>query len=275
MSWRPGLGNDELVSYGIVNYNKLQRSELRTWCKLHKVNYNYIIMIEIQNLTKVYGGETVLDISLLKINKGDGFGLVGNNGAGKTTLFRLILDLIRANSGTVLSNGKDVKTSNEWKYYTGSYLDQRFLIDFLTPEEYFEFLNGIYGLSKGDLEKFYLDFAGFFNDEILGKKKYIRDFSQGNRQKVGIAAALMAKPEVLILDEPFNGLDPSTQIRLKNLLNKLKSDKEITILVSSHDLKHVTEVCDRIAVLEKGAIIHDIKTSQGTLKELEGYFSVS
>lgn len=231
-------------------------------------------MIEIKNLTKVYGGKTVLDISLLKINKGDSFGLVGNNGAGKTTLFRLILDLIRANSGTVLSNGKDVKTSNEWKYYTGSYLDQGFLIDFLTPEEYFEFLNGTYGLSKGDLEQFYEDFADFFNDEILGKKKYIRDFSQGNRQKVGIAAALMAKPEVLILDEPFNGLDPSTQIRLKNLLNKLKKDKEVTILVSSHDLKHVTEVCDRIAVLEKGGIIHDIKTSKGTLKELEGYFAV-
>ena len=231
-------------------------------------------MIEIKDLTKVYGGKTVLDISLLKINKGDSFGLVGNNGAGKTTLFRLILDLIRANSGRVLSNGKDVKTSNEWKYYTGSYLDQRFLIDFLTPEEYFEFLNGTYGLSKGDLEQFYEDFADFFNDEILGKKKYIRDFSQGNRQKVGIAAALMAKPEVLILDEPFNGLDPSTQIRLKNLLNKLKKDKEVTILVSSHDLKHVTEVCDRIAVLEKGGIIHDIKTSKGTLKELEGYFAV-
>jgi ABC-2 type transport system ATP-binding protein len=129
-------------------------------------------------------------------------------------------------------------------------------------------------LSKGDLEQFYEDFTDFFNDEILGKKKYIRDFSQGNRQKVGIAAALMAKPEVLILDEPFNGLDPSTQIRLKNLLNKLKNDKEVTILVSSHDLKHVTEVCDRIAVLEKGTIIHDIKTSEGTLKELEGYFSV-
>ncbi|RLD56675.1 MAG: ABC transporter ATP-binding protein [Bacteroidetes bacterium] len=231
-------------------------------------------MIEINNLTKVYGGETVLDISLLKINKGDSFGLVGNNGAGKTTMFRLILDLIRANSGTVLSNGKDVKADNEWKYYTGSYLDQRFLIDFLTPEEYFEFLNGTYGLSKGDLEKFYMDFTDFFNDEILGKKKYIRDFSQGNRQKVGIAAALMAKPEVLILDEPYNGLDPSTQIRLINLLNKLKVENEVTMLISSHDLKHVTEVCDRIAVLEKGAIIHDIKTSEGTLRELEGYFSV-
>jgi ABC-2 type transport system ATP-binding protein len=232
-------------------------------------------MIEIKNLTKVYGGETVLDIPGLVINKGDSFGLVGNNGAGKTTLFRLILDLIRANSGEVLSGGKDVRSGNEWKYYTGSYLDQRFLIDFLTPEEYFEFLNSIYGLTKGDLEKFYEDFTDFFNDEILGKKKYIRDFSQGNRQKVGIAAALMANPQVLILDEPFNGLDPSTQIRLKNLLNKLKTENEVTMLISSHDLKHVTEVCDRIAVLEKGKIIHDIKTKEGTLKELEGYFAVS
>ncbi len=232
-------------------------------------------MIEIKNLTKIYGGETVLDIPGLKINRGDSFGLVGNNGAGKTTLFRLILDLIRANSGEVLSGGKDVREGNFWKYYTGSYLDQRFLIDFLTPEEYFEFLSNIYGLSKGDLEKFYEDFSDFFNDEILGKKKYIRDFSQGNRQKVGIAAALMAKPEVLILDEPFNGLDPSTQIRLKNILNKLKDDNEVTMLISSHDLKHVTEVCDRIAILEKGKIIHDIKTKEGTLKELEGYFAAS
>ena len=232
-------------------------------------------MIEVKDLTKAYSGETVLDVSELKIHKGESFGLVGNNGAGKTTFFRLALDLIRANSGMVLSNGKDVRSDNEWKYYTGSYLDQRFLIDFLTPEEYFEFLNNIYGLTKGDLEQFYEDFKDFFNDEILDKKKYIRDFSQGNRQKVGIAAALMAKPEVLILDEPFNGLDPSTQIRLKNLLNKLKNENEVTMLISSHDLKHVTEVCDRIAVLEKGKIIHDIKTSEGTLKELENYFAVS
>ncbi len=232
-------------------------------------------MIEVKDLTKAYSGEAVLDVFELKIHKGESFGLVGNNGAGKTTFFRLALDLIRANSGMVLSNGKDVRSDNEWKYYTGSYLDQRFLIDFLTPEEYFEFLNNIYGLTKGDLEQFYEDFKDFFNDEILDKKKYIRDFSQGNRQKVGIAAALMAKPEVLILDEPFNGLDPSTQIRLKNLLNKLKNENEVTMLISSHDLKHVTEVCDRIAVLEKGKIIHDIKTSEGTLKELENYFAVS
>ncbi len=231
-------------------------------------------MIEVKNLTKIYTDVTVLNIPELVIGKGESFGLVGNNGAGKTTFFRLILDLLRANSGYVTSKGIDVKKSNEWKYYTGSYLDQRFLIDFLTPEEYFDFLAGVFSLSKGDQEKFYADFEEFFNDEILGKRKYIRDLSQGNRRKVGIAAALMQKPEVLILDEPFNGLDPSTQIRLSNILNKLKNEHEVTMLISSHDLKHVTEVCGRIAILEKGLIIHDLKTSENTLKELERYFAV-
>jgi len=231
-------------------------------------------MIEVKELIKVYSDITVLNIAELKIGKGESFGLVGNNGAGKTTFFRLILDLIRANSGSILSNNIDVKSSNDWKYYTGSYLDQRFLIDFLTPEEYFEFLINIYGLSKGDLEKFYEDFSEFFNDEVIRKNKYIRDLSQGNRQKVGIAAALMAKPEVLILDEPFNGLDPSTQIRLKNMLNAMKKENNITMLISSHDLKHVAEVCERIVILEKGNIVHDLTKSEDTLNELESYFAV-
>ena len=231
-------------------------------------------MIEVKDLTKDYSGTIVLNIQELSIKEGESFGLVGNNGAGKTTFFRLILDLIRANSGFVKSKNVDVKQSNDWKYYTGSYLDQRFLIDFLTPEEYFDFLGGVHGLSKGDLDKFYSEFEEFFNDEILGKKKYVRDLSQGNKQKVGIAAALMAKPEILVLDEPFNGLDPSTQIRLINLLNDLKKETKITMLISSHDLKHITEVCDRIAILEEGKIIHDLKTSVDTLKELERYFAV-
>jgi len=231
-------------------------------------------MIEVKKLTKIYSGTTVLDIPELSIEKGDSFGLVGNNGAGKTTFFRLILDLIRASSGIVKSKGEDVKLSGDWKYYTGSYLDQRFVIDFLTPEEYFEFLNQIYGLSKGDLDQFYFEFKDIFNDEILGKNKYIRDLSHGNRQKVGIAAALMAKPEVLVLDEPFNGLDPSTQIRMIKLFNDLKLNHGTTLLISSHDLNHITEVCERIAILEKGKIIHDIQKSENTIKELENYFSI-
>lgn len=231
-------------------------------------------MIKVNNLTKQYGDVKVLDIHDFTINKGDSFGLVGNNGAGKTTFFRLILDLIRASTGEVLINYVGVSKSTDWKLITGSYLDQRFLIDFLTPEEYFEFLSNVHGLSKGDLDQFFTTFETFFNDEILGKSKYIRDLSKGNQQKVGIAAALMTKPELLILDEPFNGLDPTTQIRLKNILNEKKEDPNVTVLVSSHDLKHVTEVCGRIAVLDKGKIIHDIKTSKDTLVELENYFAV-
>jgi ABC-2 type transport system ATP-binding protein len=230
-------------------------------------------MIEVKNITKVYGGTTVLSIPELFINKNESFGLVGNNGAGKTTFFRLVLDLIRANTGWIKSKGKDVKGTTDWKFYTGSHLDDRFLIEFLTPEEYFEFISKVRHLSKGDLDLFYQEYEDFFASEILGKQKYIRDFSHGNKQKIGVAAALMANPEIVVLDEPFNGLDPSTQLRLIRILNDLKKDKGTTLLISSHDLNHVNEVCDRIVILERGDIRYDLQKNESTLKELESYFA--
>ena len=231
-------------------------------------------MIQAQKLSKEYGGTIVLNIPQLSIKKGESFGLVGNNGAGKTTFFRLLLDLIRANSGEVISNGENVAGSEHWKDYTGSYLDEGFLIDFLTAEEYFLFVGSLNGLSRGDIELFMQQFEAFFDGEILDKKKYIRDFSKGNQKKIGISAAIMTQPEVLILDEPFSNLDPSTQIRLKKLLKYLQEEKQVTMLISSHDLNHVTEVCDRIVVLDKGELVHDIQTSESTLQDLEAYFTV-
>ncbi|HAF30032.1 MAG TPA: ATP-binding protein [Bacteroidales bacterium] len=231
-------------------------------------------MIEVKNLVKAYHGVVVLNIPELKIEKGESFGLVGNNGAGKTTFFRLILDLIKANKGEIISQGIDVKSTTNWKAYTGSYLDENFLIDFLTPEEYFDFIGSVNNLSKGDIKKFLEQFEDFFNGEILDRKKYIRELSRGNKQKVGIAAALISDPEILVLDEPFASLDPTTQIRLKSLLKQLQKEKRVTMLISSHDLNHVTEVCERIVVLDKGNMIHDIKTSTDTLKELEKHFAV-
>ena len=230
-------------------------------------------MIEVNNLSKIYGDTKVLSIPHLLIRENESFGLVGNNGAGKTTFFRLVLDLIRANSGWVKSKSLDVKGTTDWKFYTGSYLDERFLIDFLSPEEYFEFISQVHHLSKGDLDLFYQEYDEFFAGEILGKKKFIRDFSHGNKQKIGVAAALMAKPAIIILDEPFNGLDPSTQMRLIRILNDLKKNKGATLLISSHDLNHVTEVCDRIVILERGEIRYDLQKNESTLKELESYFA--
>lgn len=230
-------------------------------------------MIKIENLKKSYNGALVLDIQELNVKEGNSFGLVGNNGAGKTTLFRLVLDLIKADAGWVKSKEIDVKSTSDWKTYTGSFLDEGFLVDFLSTEEYFNFIAKINSVSKSDLNALIDQFSDFFGGEILNQKKYIRDFSKGNQKKIGIFAAIMSQPEVLVLDEPFANLDPSSQIRLKQLLKKLKEEKNVSLLISSHDLNHVTEVCERIVVLEKGKIISDIQTSEDTLKELESYFS--
>lgn len=197
-------------------------------------------MIEVRDLQKNYNGVTVVNIPGLTVQKGETVGLVGNNGAGKTTFFRMILDLIRPSTGEVFSKGENVRATEDWKQYTGSHLDEGFLIDFLTPEEYFNFIGKLNGLTPGDVQAFLIRFKDFFNGEILEQRKYIRDFSKGNQKKVGVAAAVMSDPELLILDEPFANLDPSSQIRLKNLLKDLKS-RGMTMLISSHDLSHVIE----------------------------------
>lgn len=216
----------------------------------------------------------MLNIPSLTIAPGESFGLVGNNGAGKTTLFRCLLDLIQPTTGDVSIGGHRVDQSFEWKKFTGSYLDENYLIDYLTPDEYFQFVGSLNGLSKGDLETKLSVFAPVFNDEIVGKKKLIRDLSKGNQKKVGIAAALLSEPSVLVLDEPFANLDPSTQIRLKELLRKQKNEHGCTMLISSHDLNHVTEVCERIVLLEQGEVKQDIRTTSATLQALEDYFAV-
>ena len=231
-------------------------------------------MITIDTISKKYGKEVVLNIEKIEIPKGQSFGLVGNNGAGKTTLFNILLDLIRPTTGLITSNNIVVSESEEWKNFTGSFIDESFLIGYLTPEEYFEFVGDLRGMNKAEVTTFIAQFKDFFNDEIIGKKKYLRDLSKGNQKKAGIVAALMGNPEVVILDEPFANLDPTTQIRLKQIIKNLTETKEVTVLVSSHDLTHVTEVCERIVVLDKGTVVKDIQKSEETLKELELYFSV-
>lgn len=230
-------------------------------------------MIQVESLKKAYNNTIVLDIPELEIQNRECFGLVGNNGAGKTTFFRMILDLIRTTEGRVLINGNDVSQTEEWKNYVGSYLDEHQLLSYLTPDEYFETLRKIYNLSKEDLRLHLQKFEVFFNGEILGKKKYIRSLSKGNVKKVGIAAALMGNPDTVLLDEPFENLDPSSQSRLKKLINNEREENNITFLISSHDLTHVTEVCTRIVLLEQGDILQDLKEDKEAMAaSLHGYF---
>lgn len=237
--------------------------------------------VTIENLTKSFGEKKALDINRYSIHSGEVVGLVGNNGAGKTTLFRIILDLLHADTGCVTVDGVvdgipvscDTSKSESWKSFTGAFVDAGFLIDYLTPEEYFRFLAKISGLTDEILNDRLLQFDSFMNGEILGQKTLIRNLSMGNKQKVGIIGAMLHYPMLLILDEPFNFLDPSSQLAMKYLLDTYSKEHGATIIVSSHNLTHTLDICSRITLLEHGLIIKDYDRDYALLtSEIEAYF---
>ena len=230
-------------------------------------------MIKVKDIQKRYGSKLALNVSELAIRKGDCIGLVGNNGAGKTTLLSLMLDLIKADNGFIESKGVRVNTSDEWKNYTGAYLDERFLIPHLTPREYLDFVGSLHGIDGEGVTGFLNENKGFFEEELFEWKKYIRDLSTGNKNKVGILSTLLTSPELVILDEPFASLDPTSQAWLKKRLIQAKNHGA-TMILSSHDLNHVTEVSNRVILLENGELVKDLATGSETLSELENYFMV-
>ena len=232
-------------------------------------------MIIIDKLKKNFGEKIAVDIEHYEINQGDMLGLVGNNGAGKTTLFRIMLDLLKADDGKVIINDIDVSQSEDWKSITGAFIDDGFLIDYLTPEEYFYFIGKMYGLKKEEVDERLIPFERFKSGEVIGHKKLIRNYSAGNKQKIGIISAMLHYPQLLILDEPFNFLDPSSQSIIKHLLKKYNEEHQATVIISSHNLNHTVDVCPRIALLEHGVIIRDIINEDNSAeKELEDYFNV-
>jgi ABC-2 type transport system ATP-binding protein len=230
-------------------------------------------MIQLQNIIKAYNKEIVLNIPDLTIEKGEIFGLVGNNGAGKTTMFNIILDLITASKGKVISKGIIVRESEDWKDFTGAFIDESFLIGYLTAEEYFNFIGGLRKMSKAQIGEFLQLYNDFFNGEILGKKKFIRDLSKGNQKKAGIVAALMGKPEVVVLDEPFANLDPSSQFKLRKLIKQFATLNGTTFLISDHTLDNIADVSTRLIILEKGKIVRDVPKTETTLEEIEAFFT--
>ncbi|MDR0834763.1 MAG: ABC transporter ATP-binding protein [Candidatus Symbiothrix sp.] len=232
--------------------------------------------IEIKNLTKIYNKQTVLSINELSVDKGELIGLIGNNGAGKTTFLRLLTDLIKADSGVVYLRNQNVSKTEKWKFYTSAYIDTGFLIEFFTPEEYFSFIASNYKITTNEVQELLSCLTDFMNGEILGKKKYIRDFSLGNQQKIGIIGAILSKPEILFLDEPFNFLDPSSQYIISNYLSELHQKFNTTIIISSHNLECIYNISSRVLLLEKGIIIKDVSPVNNELRdELNGYFRIN
>ena len=233
-------------------------------------------MIKIENIKKAFGQTIASDIPSFTINDGDILGLVGNNGAGKTTLFRMILDLLKPDEGQVTISDINPAESEQWKDWTGAYIDETFLVDFLTPEEFFAFLGKINDIPQAEIEERLKAYERLAGGEIFGQKKLIRNLSAGNKQKVGIMSALLMRPKLVILDEPFNFLDPSSQSILKHVLTDYNRETGATILISSHNLAHTIDISTRIALLEKGHIIRDLPNAEGSARtELENYFETA
>lgn len=230
--------------------------------------------VVVDNVTKSFGEKLALNIEKYIVHKGEIVGLVGNNGAGKTTLFRVMLDLVKPDTGFVSINNCVTSQGEDWKYVTGAFIDSSFLIDYLTPDEYFSFIGAISGLSASEVNERLLKYEGFMNGELVGNKTLIRNLSAGNKQKVGIIGAMLTNPSVLILDEPFNFLDPSSQLSMKYLLQDYNRDNGATVIVSSHNLSHTLDICTRVTLLEDGVILKDMNKEYADItREIEMYFS--
>jgi ABC-2 type transport system ATP-binding protein len=231
-------------------------------------------MIKAEGLQKKYNDRIVINIPELTIDKGELVCLVGNNGAGKTTLFKLFLDLILPDAGNAFLDGNNVKLTEMWKFKTASYLGESFLLDYLTPEEYFIFLANLKDIKKHEIEETLSYFIDFFNDEILNKKKLIRDFSKGNIQKIGIVSCFILKPEIVFLDEPFSNIDPTSKLILNRMLKKYAEDGT-TIFLSSHELSMVEELNTRVVLMNEGSLIKDSKDHKNNISEIKSFFNLS
>src|SRR5574344_1148965 len=229
--------------------------------------------MEILNLMKSFGEKCACDIPQLSIGSGEIIGLVGNNGGGKTTLFRLLLDLLKPDQGNVSLDNIDVQNSEDWKTFTGAYIDNGFLIDFLTPEEYFSFIGKVSSLTEEEVNERSSAFEQFTGGEVFGRNVLIRNLSAGNKQKVGIISALITRPRLLILDEPFNFLDPSSQNLLKHIIKEYREATGATIIISSHNLTHTIDISTRILLMEHGEIKRDITDiTPESVEALNDYF---
>lgn len=216
-------------------------------------------MIQLTGISKQYNQKSVLNIPQLVIQSGESVGILGSNGSGKSTLLKILVALLKPTEGEVTWWGESAMHNEKWRKRVGCFLDDDGLINFLTPDEYFRLTAGLRGIGPTALIDFYSQMDSFFAGEILGPRKYINDLSSGNRQKVGVAAALLADLEVLILDEPFAHLDTQSQNFLAQHLKQRANTQNRTMIITSHDMSMIQSLCGRIITLDNGKIVGDLK----------------
>lgn len=213
--------------------------------------------IQFDTLRKVYGNFVSVNNLTLKIKKNSFTGLLGPNGAGKSTSLKILTNLIKPTSGHAYLNDIDVqKNPKEALMGVGTVVETPEFYTYLTPKETFSYVGELYGMSRESI--------GFETEEILDKVKMygwadkkIGEFSKGMRQRISIGLALLNDPSVIILDEPTSGLDPRGMAEMRDILKNIRNEKNLTVLMSSHMMHEVSDLCDHIALIDHGTLVQD------------------
>ena len=224
-------------------------------------------MIDIQNVNKSFKGSPAIQDLTLQVKEGEILGLLGANGAGKSTTINMLLGFLAPDSGTVSINQLDmIQKADQARKLVGYIPENVNLYPYLSGIENLDYFCRIAGLKYAKKEL--VDFLITCGLQAEAHPKKVSDYSKGMRQKVGIAIAYAKKAKVYLLDEPASGLDPLASNELSELLKKLASEGA-TILMASHDIFRVREVCNRIGILKKGILVKELRSEQVTTNELE------
>lgn len=218
-------------------------------------------MLTVSRVSKAFGKKKVVENLSFSVPEHTIFGFIGQNGAGKTTTMKMILGLLKMDSGEIFVNGERVSFGqNQTNQYIGYLPDVPEFYDFMTPMEYLELCGNITGMPKEQIRSRAEELLKLVG--LAGEKKRIRGFSRGMKQRLGIAQALLNKPKLLICDEPTSALDPMGRKEILDILSSVKN--ETTVIFSTHILSDVERICDEIAFLNDGKIV-----LQGTLEEVK------
>ena len=223
-------------------------------------------MLELKNITKQFGDFTAVDELSFQVPEGQIFGLLGANGAGKTTTFRMLLGILQPTTGSITWKGKAIPLSQ-----IGYLPEERGLYPKIRVDEQLIFLAELRGMRRNDAKKSLVDWLDYFQIPQYEKMR-VEQLSKGNQQKIQLISAVLHKPDLLILDEPFSGLDPVNVEQLKKAVRKLTADGT-TIVFSSHRMDHVEELCEYLAILDHGkpvvaGYLPDIKAGYGKTRVL-------
>lgn len=217
-------------------------------------------IIETNNLTKIYGKQKAVDNVNIKINQGDIYGLIGRNGAGKTTLMKMICGLTHPTSGTYTIYGINSKNNEEAPKRVSSLIEDTGIYPNLNALDHIILKSKFLGINDKKYGEEILQMVGLKNTN----KKKVKDFSLGMKARLGLGLSLVGNPDIIILDEPINGLDPQGIVEVRNIIEKLNRERKITFLISSHILDELAKISTNFAIINEGELIANF-----TRKELE------